>query len=220
MTSPLSSEARKTTAAANSSDYLRPNESTVAIVLFVSFRPFAVDNRQTTLGLASLSQTPARCRYWANLVRAGILAAATLIPPVRQLRNRFRSLRYASCCRGAHLQKPLKRSDVATCRPRRRAQPLRAAPAFPHRHQGSAAPAPRRDSPVAELRPRSFADRLPNALRALVTSSGTNRPWPHTPAASPEHSERRAVPSWSEYLPAPVCRPLLRRARLPSPASR
>src|SRR6202051_646809 len=87
-------------------------------------------------------------------------------------------------------QKPLKRSDVATCRPRRRAQLLLAAPAFPHRHRGSAVPAPRCYLPVAELRPRSFADRFPNALRVLATSSGTNRPWPHTPAATPALSER------------------------------
>jgi|SRR5580700_6924577 hypothetical protein len=110
-------------------------------------------------------------------------------------------------CRSAHLKKLLKRSDVATCRPRRRARLPLAAPAFPHRHRGSAAPAPRRCWPVAQLRPRFSADRLPNALRVLATSSGTNRPWTHTPAASPAHCERRAVLSWSEYFPAPVCRP-------------
>src|ERR1700720_2880896 len=56
---------------------------------------------------------------------------------------------------------------------------------------------------------------FPTPLRVLATSSGTNRPWPHTPATSPAHSERPAVPSWSEYLPAPVCRRSPRTARLP-----
>ena len=51
------------------------------------------------------------------------------------------------------------------------------------------------DAGVAQLRRRFSADRLPNALRGLATSSGTNRQWPHTPAASAAHSERRAVPS-------------------------
>src|SRR2546428_9150452 len=95
-----------------------------------------------------------------------------------------------------------------------RAQLLLVALVFLHLHQGSAASAPRRYLPVAQLRPRFSADRLPTALRGLAISSGTNRPRPHTPAASPAHSERRAVPSWSEYLPAPVCRPRHRTPRL------
>src|SRR5258707_1339403 len=103
-------------------------------------------------------------------------------------------------------KKLLKRSDVATCRPRRRAQLLLAAPAFPHRHRGSAALAPRRYLPVAELRPRSFADRFPNALRVLATSCLSNRLRPRSPAAGPAYSHSRAVPSWSVCLPAPGCR--------------
>src|SRR5260370_1701463 len=96
-------------------------------------------------------------------------------------------------------------APIYLARPHAHIRPVAAA--FQHLLRESAAPAPRRYLPVAELRPRSFAHRLPNALRGLATSSGTNRPWPHTPGASPVHSERRAGPSWSEYLPAPAFRP-------------
>src|ERR1700731_920913 len=74
--------------------------------------------------------------------------------------------------------------------------------AVPHRHRGSAAPAPRRYLPVAELRPRSFADRLPHALRGLAISRASSRPKPRSPAAGPAYSHPRVAPSWSEYLQA------------------
>src|SRR5580692_812982 len=103
-------------------------------------------------------------------------------------------------CRSAHLKKLLKRSDVATCRPRWRARLLLAPPAFPHRHRGSAAPAPRRCSPVAQSRPPSFAERPPHALRVLAASCVSHQPRPHTPAAGLADSHPRAGPSGSECL--------------------
>src|ERR1700676_547747 len=42
--------------------------------------------------------------------------------------------------------------------------------AFPHRHRGSAAPAPRHYLPVAQLRPRFSEERLPHPLRGPAIS--------------------------------------------------